>query len=103
MSHDSKSADIQALNTRIFYDIVLLKRKPETSISANLVSNYDLVLHRIASLALQRFDIGKRPNLCTLTSLQEMLYYVRTVFGYYPTIYGGNIWVIPMNPPPPKG
>eukprot|EP00957_Ditylum_brightwellii_P191519 14580899-Ditylum_brightwellii.AAC.1 len=48
------SADLQVLNTWLFYDYVLLERVPATSTFIDLVSNYDLVVHSIASLALQR-------------------------------------------------
>ena len=58
-SHASKAAEIQALDTMIFYDIVLLKNTPATSIFAVLVSKYDLFLHSIASLAPQRFYVEK--------------------------------------------
>ena len=54
-----KSANIQSLNTRLFYDIVLFKRTPETSVLADLVSRYDLVLHIIASLVLHIVDVEK--------------------------------------------
>ena len=56
-SRASKTADIQALNTRLFYYIVLLKRSTATSAFADLVSNYDLVLHSIADLELQKVDV----------------------------------------------
>eukprot|EP00957_Ditylum_brightwellii_P110103 8397186-Ditylum_brightwellii.AAC.1 len=52
-SREKKEADIQALNTRLFYDYVLLERTPATSTFINLVSNYDLVVHSITSLVLQ--------------------------------------------------
>ena len=97
----SKSADIQALNTRLFYYIVLLKCTPATSVFAEIISNYDLVLHRIAFLALQRVNFSKETILCTLTTLQYMVHSVRTSFGDSPTSYGRNIWAIPMTPPPP--
>ena len=51
-SHATKTADIQDLNTRLFYNLVLLKFTPETSVFMYLVSKYDLVLHIIASLDL---------------------------------------------------
>eukprot|EP00957_Ditylum_brightwellii_P062823 4767000-Ditylum_brightwellii.AAC.1 len=51
-SRKKKAADIQALNTRPFYDNALLERTPATSTSIDLVSNYDLVVHSIAPLAL---------------------------------------------------
>eukprot|EP00957_Ditylum_brightwellii_P143857 10961713-Ditylum_brightwellii.AAC.1 len=58
-SQHNKSADLQALNTRLFYDHVLLKKIPSTSVSIDLVSNYDLVVDNIASLALQRVGVPK--------------------------------------------
>ena len=58
-SRASKTAYIQALNTRLFYDIVLFKCTPETSVLADLVSSYDLVLHIIASLVLHIVDVEK--------------------------------------------
>ena len=49
----SKSADIQALNTKLIYNIIQLKRLPNTIVFAYLVSNCDLVLYSIAYLYLQ--------------------------------------------------
>ena len=46
-SQVAREADIQALNNRIFYDLIWLKRLPTTSVFADLVANYDLVLHSI--------------------------------------------------------
>ena len=46
------AAEIQARNTRLFYDLTRLKQVPATSTFADLVSKYDLVVHSIASLSL---------------------------------------------------
>ena len=54
-----KAVYIQALNTRLFYNIALLKRTHTTSVLVDLVSNYDLVLHSIYYLALQRVNVTK--------------------------------------------
>ena len=54
-----KSEDTQALNNRLFYDLIRLNRIPETSNFADIVSNYDLLVHTIASLSLQRFNTSK--------------------------------------------
>ena len=43
-SRKAKAADIQALKTRLFYDLIRQKRIPATSIFNNLASNYDLVV-----------------------------------------------------------
>ena len=55
------SADVQALNTRLLYDLLRLNRLPAVTPFADLVSNYDLVCHSIASLALQRTGMPRGP------------------------------------------
>ena len=55
----SKSADIQALNTRIFYEFVRLKRISDTNIFTDLISNYNLVLQIISYLELQIVSVPK--------------------------------------------
>eukprot|EP00957_Ditylum_brightwellii_P054264 4110314-Ditylum_brightwellii.AAC.1 len=94
------SAYLQALNTRLFYNYILLEITPATSTFIDLVLNYDLVVHIIASLALQRVGMPKEPIQCTFTTLQEMVCTCRTVFGNSTSSYRGNIWVIPCKPPP---
>eukprot|EP00957_Ditylum_brightwellii_P183564 13982321-Ditylum_brightwellii.AAC.1 len=71
-SRHNKSADLQALNTRLFYDYVLLQKIPSASVFIDLVSNCDLVAHNIASLALQRVGVPKAPICYTFTTLQDM-------------------------------
>ena len=46
----SKEEDIQSPNTRKFYDLTRQKRTPATRILTEIVSNYDLLAHSIASL-----------------------------------------------------
>eukprot|EP00957_Ditylum_brightwellii_P074988 5698875-Ditylum_brightwellii.AAC.1 len=71
-SRKQKAADIQALNTRLFYDYVLMEKTPAISTFIDLVSNYNLVVHSIASLAMQRVGTPKAPINCTFTTLQDM-------------------------------
>eukprot|EP00957_Ditylum_brightwellii_P008938 676527-Ditylum_brightwellii.AAC.1 len=99
-SRKQKAADIQALNTRLYYDYALLERTPATSTFIDLVSNYDLVAHSIASLALQRVNTPKAPIQCTFTTLQDMVHIVRTAYGDSIESYGGDLWALPCSPPP---
>eukprot|EP00957_Ditylum_brightwellii_P108617 8284469-Ditylum_brightwellii.AAC.1 len=99
-SRKHKAADLQALNTRLFYDYVCLERTTSTSAFIDLVSNYDLVVHSIASMALQRVGTPKEPILCTFTTLQDMVHTCRTAFGDSTDSHGGNVWAIPCSPPP---
>eukprot|EP00957_Ditylum_brightwellii_P028608 2161638-Ditylum_brightwellii.AAC.1 len=71
-SRKQKAADIQALNTRLFYDYALMEKTPATSTFIDLVSNYNLVVHNIASLAMQQVGTPKDPINCTFTTLQDM-------------------------------
>ena len=64
-SRKPKEADIQALNTRLFYDHIRQKIIPDTSIFADLVSNCDLVIHSIASISLQIFNVSRNPSSAT--------------------------------------
>eukprot|EP00957_Ditylum_brightwellii_P084152 6397117-Ditylum_brightwellii.AAC.1 len=75
-SRKQKFADLQALNTRLYYDQFLLKRVPATSVFIDLVSSYDLVVHNIALLALQRVDMPKAPIWSTFATLQDMVHLV---------------------------
>ena len=86
----SKTADIQALNTRIYYDIIRQDRTPAPIIFVDLVSNYDLLVHIIASLYLQRVNAPKETILCNFTNLQKMTHLVRTSFGESLLTYGGD-------------
>ena len=47
-SRKAKAIDIQALNTRLFYDITSLKKIPATSSFADLVSKYNCIVHSIS-------------------------------------------------------
>ena len=86
----AKASEIQYLNTRLLYDFIRQNRIPETCIFAYLVSNYDLVIHRIASLSFQRVDVPKDLILCTFTTLQNMSHTVRTAFVDSKSTYGGD-------------
>eukprot|EP00957_Ditylum_brightwellii_P139580 10637821-Ditylum_brightwellii.AAC.1 len=48
------SAEVQGLNVHLFYDQVKLNKVPATSTFVDRVSNYNLVVHSIGSLALQQ-------------------------------------------------
>ena len=86
----AKATDIQALNTRLFYDLIRQKRIPATSIFSDLVSNDDLVVHIIAYLSLKIVNISKELILCTFTTLQKMTHSVRTPSGDSKSTYGGD-------------
>ena len=77
----AKAVDIQALNTRLFYDITILKRIPATSTFTDLVSIYDFVVHMITSIRMQRANMPTEMIMCTFTTLQNMEHPARKSFG----------------------
>ena len=95
----AKAEDIQALNTRHLYDIIRLKRLTATRTLSYLISNYDLVVHSIASPSIQRANINKEPIRCTFTTLQIMEHSIRTSFRDPDSRYVGDKWDLPLNPP----
>eukprot|EP00957_Ditylum_brightwellii_P200605 15292933-Ditylum_brightwellii.AAC.1 len=99
-SRRQKSADLQALNTQLYYDHLLLQRIPATSVFIDLVSNYNLVVHNIASLALQRIGMPKAPICCTFTTLQDVVHSVHMTYGDSLEAYGGDLWVVKTKLPP---
>ena len=80
-SQKFKSAYIQTLNTRIFYDLIRQNKTFATSTFAYLVYNYYLVMHSISSPYLQRAIVPKEPILCSFINLQNMTHLVRIAFG----------------------
>ena len=87
----SKLADIKVLNTRLFYNLIRLKRLSATTVLTDMVSHYYLVLHSISSLSLCRVYVPKEPLFCTLTTLQDMIHSVRTDYGDSMYQYGGDL------------
>ena len=84
----------------MFYDLVRQKKVTSTSVLTDIIFNYDLVVHSISSLALQRVNIPKKPIHLTLITLQNMVYSVRKAFGYSDNTYRSYIWEIPLKPTP---
>eukprot|EP00957_Ditylum_brightwellii_P202773 15331772-Ditylum_brightwellii.AAC.1 len=91
-SQQFKSADLQALNTRLFYDHILLQKIPANNIFIDLVSNYYLMVHSITSLVLQYIGMSKALICCTLTTLKDMVHFVCLAYGGSLESYRGNLW-----------
>ena len=76
----AKAANTQALNTRLFYELIRLKRVSATSKFADLISNYDLVVHKVLSIYLHRSNVPKEHIKFTLTTLQDVEHSFWTAF-----------------------
>ena len=89
-SHKEKATDIQALNKRIFYNLIWQKIIPAIIVFAELFLKYDLGVHIIVALSPQRVNVPKDTILCTFMTLQNMSHSVRTAFGDSISTYRGD-------------
>ena len=97
----AKAAGIQALNTRLLYELIRQNRIYASSTFFDLISNWDLLVHIISFILLQRVDFPNWSILCTFTTLQNMINLVREYSGYSNSTYGRETWVVTLNPPSP--
>ena len=91
-SRKSKANDVQALNTCLFYNLFIQKKVTSTSVFTDIIYNYELVVHSIAYLDLQRVKLPKETTHCKFITLQNMVHSVRMTFRDSANTYGGDIW-----------
>ena len=84
----------------MFYDLVRQNKVTSTSVFADIISNYDLLVHSISSPDLHILNVSKETINCTFSTLKNMVHSVRTDFGDSDNTYRGDIWEILLKPPP---
>lgn len=80
-SRKGKKAILHAVNKKLLYDNVHLQRKPAILCSNDAKSNYDRILHSIASITCEWLGIPPQPITCMLTTIQELEHHIRTAYG----------------------
>ena len=68
-------------NKKLLYDLAHFQRKPMILCSTDAKSNYDRILHSMASMAMRRLGLPSQPITCMITTIQQMEHYIRTGFG----------------------
>ena len=99
-SRKAHSAAEQGLNKRLTYDLLRQERRSAVDVAVNLRSCYDLVVHSVASLALQRQGMPLPPLVCMFSTLQNMHHHIQTGLGNSDLSFGGDVWALPFSPPP---
>ena len=79
------------LSVIILYNLLRLDRTPSKSTFIDLISNYYLVIHRIASMAMKQVSTPKSPIFCIFATLQDMLHMCGTIYGDLTDLYGVDI------------
>eukprot|EP00978_Attheya_sp_CCMP212_P000654 scaffold1295_cov57-Attheya_sp.AAC.3 len=93
-------AGIQALNHCLAFDLLRQERRNGIDTAVDLCSCYDLIVHAAASLSMHRQGVPAPAVVCMFTTLQNMVHTVRTAFGESSQTFGGDLWALPVNPPP---
>ncbi len=77
----NKMADNGTLTKVLTYDIIHQTQRSAGIVSVNADNCYDRIAHAIASLVFQAFSVSLSASESTLTTIQEMIFFLRTGFG----------------------
>jgi hypothetical protein len=86
----------RGLNKRLTFDLMGQKRRPGALCFNNAKSCYDHIVHAIASLSVQQVGAPKEPIVCMFSTIQNLNHHIRTIFGDSTILFGGNLWVVPV-------
>lgn len=86
-SRRNHQASEVSLNRRLFCDIVRQKRVSAAIGCVDLQSCYDRIAHSIASLGARRWGVPQLAITCLLTTVQLMMFFLRTAHGDSETFY----------------
>ena len=82
---------IEAATCRgLIADLSRMTRTPMAISSVNAQTCYDRMIHSIASICCQRWNVPKEAIISALGAIQQMRFYLRTSFGDSEEYYGGG-------------
>ena len=85
-----KKSISHALNKNLLFDITRYQKASLCLTSCDLKSCYDRIVHTPAMLAARSFGMPKEPLACFFSTLQEVQYFTRTVYGVSINSFGGS-------------
>ena len=94
-SRPGRSAQDNALNKRLVFDLFRFKKKPYGMCACDLKACYDRIVHTAASIALQRVGIELPRIKSMFSTVQKLVHRVRTAYGRSEATYGGGDEEIP--------
>jgi hypothetical protein len=84
-------ADDGGLAKTLFYDIVRQTRLPAAIASVNASNCYNQIAHALASLIFQSFGVEDMAVASMLETIQDMKFFLRTVYGDSKDFAGSTI------------
>ena len=85
-----KKSISHALNKTLLFDNARFQRACLSLTSCDLKSCYDRIAHTPALLAARSMGIEPEPLISLFSTLQDVQYYTRTVYGVSESFFGGN-------------
>ena len=88
-SRSGRKAIDQAINKRLYFDILRQQRLNGAICSNDAASCYDRIVHSVAILAMRSQGITKEAMVAMFSTLQQMEHRVRTAYGVSEQSYNG--------------
>ena len=95
-----RSAEQQAVNTRLVMDIALQYRKNTSIAPYDLTSCYDRLAHPIAAMAMRNLGHTKETVICRFSTVQDLTVNLKTAHGLSDLTNHDDLYVIPLDKPP---
>ena len=94
-SRKDKSAQDQALNKRLIFDIARQSKKPMVLVANDAKSCYDRILHVMVMLCARRTGLDLEPIMAMIDTIQLMAHQIHTAYGAS-LGYGPEDWDSPF-------
>jgi hypothetical protein len=94
-SRKEKSAQDQALNKRLMFDIARQSKKPMVLVANDAKSCYDRIVHIMVMLCARRTGLDLEPILSMIDTIQLMAHQIHTAYGSS-LGYGPDDWDAPF-------
>ena len=94
-SRKDKSAQDQALNKRLIFDVARQTKKPMVLVANDAKSCYDRILHVMVMLCARRTGLDLEPIMAMIDTIQLMAHQIHTAYGAS-LGYGPDDWDSPF-------
>ena len=95
-----RSAEQQAVNTRLVIDLALQYRKNTSIAPYDLTSCYDRFVHTFAGIAMRKLGHTKEMVVCRFSMVQELTVNLRTAHGQLDKTNHNDIYIVPLDKSP---
>ena len=95
-SRNGHDAQELGLARRVVADLSRQRRWPVAVASVDAQTCYDRIVHSVASICCQRWDVDPHPIIAMLSTIQRMKFHLRTGYSDSEAYYGGSTEGVPF-------